>query len=666
MNYKELFFSVDCKYVVIIEDDFKQSEYKKERAMYDITRMSLEDRTQYLTEIEAVCPELGEVLSNYLRLFDECFDKIGEWEDSVPRGDISCAFTIIETIDPSLKVHIEEQYRGFEGEAVQKIYELGAKYGIGVDHPAYFNDLYDCYVLSENRARSLRIYTNFSAETQSLFINDIEHASKGCSVVCIIDNYLEGANRAKEVIEVIMKKCESERRNIIGSIFSSKEMFEEINDKLYFEYTPKEKPEHLKSSIAKSAYNYFISELKNETLSGLSNAFDEALRNKGIAFFLAQKAQIEGASEYEIINDWIRLLSTAPRKDVDTIKRMIRLSRVINSLDDTDELPDMALQKLNTLEAFDYTINDYFLPVAAGDVFTNSKGDWFVLIGQDCDMARSIRRTPKNALAELLPAKIRSQTDFDKWANDLRSALIYSFRESIDNECKVLQVEYQKRQYIANEILNLCSFNLDGQCRISLSAHLVPEQENLMPEYMPDYYIKLQQFFSAVKVLRNQTEEAFETVIADEYSPRLLSFKDFDKESQTVVFDLKRICRLTHDYVFYLFKLYLEYRGRQPFQTINLIRQEDISLPVLLNKNETGQHLSFRSVPIPDKSNRKDWCWIIDTAELNRTLVALELPLLRGDEQEIVLKNVATDIDLELRKKLRILKAKQKVYFEFD
>lgn len=52
---------------------------------------------------------------------------------------------------------------------------------------------------------------------------------------------------------------------------------------------------------------------------------------------------------------------------------MIRLSRVINSLEDTEELPDADLQKLNTLEAFDYTINDYFLPVAAGDVFTKQQ-----------------------------------------------------------------------------------------------------------------------------------------------------------------------------------------------------------------------------------------------------------------------------------------------------
>lgn len=52
MSYRELFSSIDCKFVVIIEDDFEQIEYKKERALYDITRMAIDDRCQYLSEIE--------------------------------------------------------------------------------------------------------------------------------------------------------------------------------------------------------------------------------------------------------------------------------------------------------------------------------------------------------------------------------------------------------------------------------------------------------------------------------------------------------------------------------------------------------------------------------------------------------------------------------------
>lgn len=331
---------------------------------------------------------------------------------------------------------------------------------------------------------------------------------------------------------------------------------------------------------------------------------------------------------------------------------------------DDEDLPDADLQLLNTLEAFDYTVNDYFLPVTAGDIFTNSKDEWFVLIGQDCDMARSTTRTPKNALAELLPAKVRPQTDFEKWTNDLRSASIYSFRKSLDDGCGVLQVEYQKRQYIANEILNLCSFNSTGECKISLSDSIGQDQLMLMPDYMVAYYSKLQRFFLATKTLRMQAEDAFEIVLSKEHSPRLLSFKDFDKTSDMVSFNLKRVCRLTHDYVFYLYKLYLEYRGRQPFQTINLIRQEDTALPVMYNKKETGQYLSFRSVPIPDKSNRKNWCWVIDVAELNRVLVLLELPILRSRNGDIVLKNECIELPLEQNKQIRIVKAKEKVNFE--
>ena len=181
---------------------------------------------------------------------------------------------------------------------------------------------------------------------------------------------------------------------------------------------------------------------------------------------------------------------------------------------------------------------------------------------------------------------------------------------------------------------------------------------------MTTYYSKLQHFFNSVKTLRIHAEDAFETVIAEEYSPRLLSFKDFDKTSETVSFDLRRVCRLTHDYVFYLYKLYLEYRGRKPFQTINLIRQEDTSLPVLFNKKETGEYLSFRSVPIPGKNNRKDWCWIIDVSELNRILESLGLPILLKTDQEVILKNDNAELNLELGKKVQIVKARKKVYLD--
>ena len=501
MSYRQLFSSVDCESIIIIEDDFKQGEYKKERVLYDIVRMALSDRESYIQEIKSISAESADLLSSFLALFDQCIDQLGRWEEVIPRWDIRCAFPLLEDIDDQLKIRIEEQYNLINDELMLTAYEAGAKYGIGVDHPSYFDELYDDYILFENRAKSIRIYTDFSAETQMLFVSDIDRATEDKSVVCIVDNYLAGTNRAQEIINLISAKNTPKRKNIIGGVFSSKELFEEISDKLYFEYASKETPDRLKVCLAKSAYNYFISVLQEKTIDGLNKAFETAIKNKGIAFFLSRKAQKEGMSEYEIINDWVKLLSITAPEDSDTIKRLIGLSRVINILDE-DDLPDDSLQRLNTLEAFDYSINDYYLPVAAGDVFTNDQGEWFVLIGQDCDMARRPNTPPRNALAELLPANIRRQTSCKKWANDLETASIYSFRKSQEAESKILQVNYQQRKFIANEIINLCAFNTDGQCRIPLIDPPSKEQVQLMPGYMITYYTELQKYFSSVKVLK--------------------------------------------------------------------------------------------------------------------------------------------------------------------
>lgn len=663
MGYRQLFSSVDCESIIIIEDDFKQGEYKKERVLYDIVRMALSDRESYIQEIKPISSELADSVSLFLTLFDQCIDQLGRWEDVIPRWDIRYAFPLLDDIDDQLKNRIEDQYNLIDDELMLTVYEAGAKYGIGVDHPSYFDELYDDYILFENRAKSIRVYTDFSAETQRLFLSDIDRETEDKSVVCIVDNYLVGTNRAQEIINLINRKNTPKRKNIIGSVFSSKELFEEISDKLYFEYTSKETPDRLKACLAKSAYNYFISVLREKTIDGLNKAFDAAIKNKGIAFFLSRKAQKEGMSEYEIINDWIKLLSITAPEDSDTIKRLIGLSRVINSLDDSDDLPDDSLQRLNTLEAFDYSVNDYYLPVAAGDVFTNNKGEWFVLIGQDCDMARRPNKPPRNALAELLPANIRRQTCFEKWTNDLKTASIYSFRRTKEAESEVLQVNYQQRNFIANEIINLCAFNADGQCRIALTENPSEDQTQLMPEYMITYYKELQAYFSSVKVLKEHANDAFETVISQEYAPRLLSVGDYALVEELVRFDLRRVCRLTNSYVYYLYKLYLEYRGRQPFQTINLIRQEEVTLPVVFNRVQSDVVMSIRCVPVPDKSNRKDYCWIIAIDELNRVLGELGVAetVIESGKEDLIVDAESIERTFSNRKKLTLKKTKAKV-----
>jgi hypothetical protein len=421
--------------------------------------------------------------------------------------------------------------------------------------------------------------------------------------------------------------------------------------------------------LARSAYNYYLAELKRETLAGLTAAFESAQESKGIAYYLSRKALKEGESEYQIINDWIQLLSANAHTESTNIKQLISLSRVINSLEDTIDEPDASLQKLNTLEAFDYSINDYYLPIAAGDVFTDDNDNWYVLIGQDCDMARSVSRHPRNALAELLLAKVRPQTEFKKLSADLETASIYSFRESLSEKSEILQVDYKKRKSIANEILNLCAYNADGVCQISLAQELGDDQKKLMPQYMVDYYRVLQKYFAAAKTIRDQAKDAFETIcnpekISKEKEPILIRIDDFSENADQIVFNLRRVCRLTHTYVFYLYKLYLEYRGRQPFQSINLVRQDEVSLPVIAGNKSTVHFCVVRRIADPNQSNPKNWCWIISKAEISRVSENLGYGEASDARDDIIIDGPQIEISLKSAKQLVVEKAKDKVVFK--
>lgn len=663
MTYKELLSSVQCKCIVLFEDDFTQGDYRKEQVMYDLSRMDLDDRTIFLKSIKGISEELLLQLENYFDVLDKYFSSINDWEEKVPQGDICPAFLVIGNDYPTVAVTLRTAYDAIDEALLVKVYPLGARFGIGMNLPNYFENLFYDYLRYDGRYKSLRIYNDFSAGTEKDFRDDLNLAGNTQSIVCIVDNHLKGTNRAKEIIEFIRNASPGDRKNVIGSILSSKEQLEEIDDAIYFEFTAKGEPETLKAAIARSAYNFFISKLKTEVISNLDHSFSAAVKNKGIAAFLSNKALAEGMSEYDIIKEWIKLMCLLPKEENSTMKQLVSLSKVINGLELEDYFPDPALEKLNTLEAFDFTPNDYFLPTMPGDVFVNSKGEWFVLIGQDCDMTRSISRSPKNALTELLPAKIRKQTSFDKWANDLKTASIYNFRSSMDAESEVLQVDYQKREYIANEVISLCSFNSNGSCSISLDEDINFFDKRLMSDCMVDYYKSLQRYFRAVKNLKETAADDFDSVIAQEFSPRLISVTNYDLQNDVLTFDLHRVCRLTHSYVFYLYKLYLEYRGRQPFQTINLIRSEDVSLPIKYNNQLTEIHVSIRCVPIPNKRNRKDWCWILDKSELDLIMKGQNADsTINIRDNDIILDKESIEIPLNgAHKLLKITKLKDKM-----
>lgn len=658
MKYDELLCSVGCKCIVFFEDDFSTVEHKKEHAIYDISRMSLEDRVLYLNELGEDFAILQTQLSDYLEEFDLHISDIMDWDDTVPKQDIRPAFVEIGKEKTEYKELLMAKYDAIDDIQLQKSMPIAEKFGVGIGYPSYFESLYNDYVRKDQRFKSIRIYKDFSAGTQEEFRKDLALADDISSVVCIVDNNLNGTNRAKEIIDTIKSSVLKSKNNVIGSVFSSKELFEEVGDTLYFEYTSKDEPEGLKAAIAKSCYNYFISRLRKEVVDNLDKAFAAATANKGIAAFLSNKALGEGMSEYQVIVEWVKLMCLLPNDKRESMKQLVSLSKVINSLDIADEIPNPELQKLNTLEAFDYSINDFLMPIMPGDVFTNAEGEWYVLIGQDCDTVRGEGRIPKNTISELLPATVYAQTTFDKWTNDLKKASIFNFKRPGKETCEVLQIDYQKRKYISNEILSLCAFNEDGSCELPLKRSLNKQEEQLLPKHMIDYYSQLQKFYVAVNSLKQNTPNEFDIVIGQAFTPRLISIGDFNQTGDNIAFNLKRVCRLTHNYVFYLFKLYLEYRGRQPFQTINLVQQAEITIPVFSNGKSIECSVKVCTVPLPDKKNCRDWPWYIEAEDVNQVLRKLDCEEFCKNGIELI--KVADTITIE-KKKIKYKKMQTKV-----
>ena len=229
MSYSELFSSINCQRIVFFEDDFKQIAFDKNRMLYDMTRMDVEDRQLFLSEIKAQSPELERIIRGFLESFDSVFDGIGVWRDSVVYGDITSAFPLVDKQSPEHRAELERLYATIKDEAIAPLYGIGAKYGIGVSQPTQYDSIFSDYILYENRAKSYRVYTDFSASTAKLFLIDISESENAKSVVCIIDNQLGDAKRASEIIQAIKGASSPERKNIVGCVFSSQALFEEIS-----------------------------------------------------------------------------------------------------------------------------------------------------------------------------------------------------------------------------------------------------------------------------------------------------------------------------------------------------------------------------------------------------------------------------------------------------
>lgn len=624
ITYDKFFRITNCDTIIFLEDDFT-FEDNKESLFYGLTRLNRSIRERMYAELKETGADFVDKLWEYSVTVDGYIESI-DWENEIPRDDVETLFTIIEGNNKergTIGKKLREIYASIEVKDLLNFKSILNQYGLGVKIPSYFEQIFNDYIYSKSEWEKYKIYTDFNAKTKSSFVKDLqEYSQLDKTIICVIDNQLEEEQRASEILQELEKFNEVERKNIVAAILSSKEKKEEISSKVFAEYVSKETPDGLQIALAKSAYSLLLFKLKSVYQKILEESFDDAIVNKDIAYYFAKMASNEGVTNYKVVTDWVNLLFQYKLNVNDEIFDIIRLTQMMDILNDEDIQYSSEMQKLNTFEAFDLSINQYYQPPAAGDIFKDRKGNYYVLVGQDCDLMISQSRSGKNAVSELVRASVVSQKDIEKYDKNLEYMYVNNFRESDSEQPKGLEIRYSSREYLDNAVIRLCCFNKDGKCELKLNEKLDLTIQDMIPPYLCDTYEKLQQFFGNIDELVQTVGNKINTIMESEFSPRLTSILQYEKtKDNCIVYPYRRVGRLNRSYMLYLYKLFLEYRGRHPFDCINLTRHASLTVPVV----DSNMEIQIEVILSTNREeNRKHYCkklnWYIYPSNLEQVI----------------------------------------------
>ena len=332
INYEVLFSLIQQDVIVFFEDDFNFN-YEKTAIVYSLMRQNKKAQKEMLEELKEVNPKIHEMFEMIIKSLSEI-----EITDSDVQNIIE--YDIESVFEES---SLEEKFSSFReiydgirfdslSEDVERVLEF---FGVGAEYPPIFDKLFNQYIFKEIEWKDFRVFTGFAAKDSTRFQNFL-HRVKPQLVVCIVDNQLRKNEYAQEIIDVIKKNGENEERFVIGAIFSSTIEEEKIDNNIYFELVRKESPGELQAAIVRSAYSYILKKLEYIYGETLKNAFEDAVTNKNIAFYLANMAATEGITNYEVITEWIKLIFEWKLSQNPELYKMIRFTKMINLLDDQE------------------------------------------------------------------------------------------------------------------------------------------------------------------------------------------------------------------------------------------------------------------------------------------------------------------------------------------
>lgn len=585
ITYREILENVDCGLLFFFEDDFVYPDSVEiKEILCNAIRMDDHLQEEMLQRLASVNKEFSTALESFLKLCKPAVDFVEDWTQIIDADDV---VTQYQAKCPDLATSISDSYEAICSENYDGCLPILFQFGVYCNFSPQLESLHTEYISVSSRWRPFIVFDNYNSDIATEVELLVDHMpDHNSTVVCIIDNVIRDKERANTIIDELERICKKSTSRVIGAVVTSNEKIERINDTVFIEYVSKTDVAKLKQALLHSSYHYLLRMIKDKLSYEIEETIKKASSHRNLAIHLVTMARIEGISNYEILMQWIDAICEMGVGDSDDVPKLVAIS---NMLDACEESPDFEeieeLADLNTQEAFDYNINRFYQPVSPGDIFQTSTGEIYILVGQSCDMMMTDKRKRRNGLCELVKAEATQLLWNNKTLDNFNHAWINNFR--LGRTVAALKIDYKSRSFLDNEVISLSSFNAAGDCQINLTDDLSVDCLRMMQPYQLDYWKELQDYFNAVnKICASDVRQAFDVLTSSEHMSRIVALPDYVRDGNLLSYGIKRIARLKSHYYLYVYKLYLEHRGRIPFETINLARMQVVNAKFYNGKQE--------------------------------------------------------------------------------
>lgn len=566
---KRLYNALDVGFFIFVEDEFmfnEEEDEAKAQVLIDFARMDEDDRRRLLDSI----PE-GTLGKKELQDYASADSWISEIDWS--KAPLDDAERILEEWPDVLALYRVVPETLWTDE-YQRVF---FRYGVGVIIQDIFKPLFLNVIRSSPRYLPTRIYRTYTEEVRVLLMQDFKfYKELGKSAALVLDNKVGDTRLAEQMIRDLKVRDKEACCPIYATIFSTapKDFAGESCEtpELYVGYAYKsEQLDGVHRNIARAAINMLIQQYKGKYKTVIDKNCDTLAQNPDLVEYLYGMARAEGEPGYELLQQWISFMANY---DMEQSAEMLRLMRISGSLETYKAKVNWNLNVPKELitaaqsENFSSTVNRYCTATAPGDIFEYN-GMLYVLVGQDCDYMMGEKRTRNAPLCELVAAELIEQGNIEKLSDDGKYVYINNYVDQLGNTY-VLRVSYGIRTVVSNEIINLCSFNQEGFCRIDCTKELPENVSELLQPYMLEYYGKLVDYFKQVKDVKAHYPDFYKTASELKISKPLIDISDYLENDNLLDYGIKRVSRLKRTAALYLYKMFLEYRGRMPYTTINL------------------------------------------------------------------------------------------------